>query len=299
MKASDWPPNALPAHLRPRIEIVDHERKPLGVGRDLATLRQRLKQTKIQLSAASDSAEWTRVAQQRERFGLTDWTCGDLPECVPVSESQGLPVKAWPGLEFAEDGVNVRLFRSPDLARAASTAGVRRLVELAIQKDLAWLEKDLRALNRFDELYAPLGEGAELRGTALEHLKRHLLPSQSPPALTRAHFDDCVAESRRRLSGLAPQFMDRLGPILKLREEVRHRIGADPKDARPGPRTLFVAQPTGPNPRSSTGQSIGRRTGELGVDEFLDRIESRTIATFVPLSQGLAHPGRAFGFESG
>ncbi len=30
VKAADWPANALPAHLRPRIEIVDHERKSLG-----------------------------------------------------------------------------------------------------------------------------------------------------------------------------------------------------------------------------------------------------------------------------
>ena len=46
VKATDWPANALPAHLRPRIEIVDHERKSLGTGRDLAQLQQRLKQTK-------------------------------------------------------------------------------------------------------------------------------------------------------------------------------------------------------------------------------------------------------------
>ena len=48
VKAADWPANALPAHLRPRIEIVDHERKSLGVGRDLARLQQRLKQTKVE-----------------------------------------------------------------------------------------------------------------------------------------------------------------------------------------------------------------------------------------------------------
>ena len=61
--------------------------------------------------------------------------------------------------------VNVRLFRNPDLARAASLIGVQRLVELAIQKDLAWLERDLRALSRFDALYAPMGDSAELRET--------------------------------------------------------------------------------------------------------------------------------------
>ena len=212
VKAADWPANALPAHLRPRIEIVDAERKSLGTGRDLAQLQQRLKQTKIEPTAKADSADWTRAAQRWERFGLTDWTCGDLPERITVCETQGLPVYAWPAIEFAEGVVNVRLLRGRDQALAASLIGVKRLVDLAIQKDLAWLEKDLRALSRFDALYAPIGDGAELRETALEHLKRHLFPTEPLPALTRAHFESAVAAARQRLPGLAPQFMDRLPP---------------------------------------------------------------------------------------
>ena len=51
------------------------------------------------------------------------------------------------------------LFRSQDGALQATVGGVQRLVELAIQKDLGWLEKDLRALSRFDALYAPRGAG--------------------------------------------------------------------------------------------------------------------------------------------
>ena len=51
--------------------------------------------------------------------------------------------------------MNVRLLRGRDVARAISLSGLQRLVELAVQKDLAWLEKDLRALSRFDALYSP------------------------------------------------------------------------------------------------------------------------------------------------
>src|ERR1019366_4947969 len=64
VKAGDWPANALPAHLRPRIEIVDAERKSLGTGRDLAQLQQRLKETKVVPAAKADSADWTRAAQR-------------------------------------------------------------------------------------------------------------------------------------------------------------------------------------------------------------------------------------------
>ena len=173
---------------------------------------------------------------------------------------------AWPGIEFAEGVVNVRLFRGRDLARAASLIGVQRLVELAIQKDLAWLERDLRALSRFDALYAPMGDSAELRETSLEHLKRHLLPAEPLPALTRAHFETAVAAARQRLPGLAPQFMDRLGPILQLRQQVQQRIGAVAAPAPPRAPDAFVAHPTRRPPAAgSRRQSARRGTGQPGV----------------------------------
>ena len=273
VKASDWPANALPAHLRPRIEIVDHDRKSLGVGRDLAGLQQRLKQTKIEPCAKTDSADWIRATQQWERFGIRDWTFGDLPERITISEGPGLPLYAWPGIEFAEGVVNVRLLRNPDQARAESLSGVQRLVEFAIQKDLAWLEKDLRALSRFDALYAPLGDSDELRETALEHLKRHLLPAEPLSALTRAAFDEAVAEAKRRLPGLSSQFMDRLGPLLQLHQQVRQRIGTAATPAVSRNRSLSSLSQLGAPAAVINSNPLAQELGNLISTRFLDRIE--------------------------
>ncbi len=272
VKAADWPPDALPAHLRPRIEIVSHDRKSMGAGRDLASLRQQLIQTPPTVVEKSDSRDWSRAAQQNERFGLADWTCGDLPVRITVSEGPGLPVYAYPGIEFAEGSVNVRLFRSPDLAAAASLAGVRRLVELAVQKDLAWLEKDLKALSRYDSLYAPLGDSAELRETAFEHLKRHILPNEPLPALARAHFDAAVTESRSRLAGLAPKFIDLLGPILQLRQQVQQRVGAIPVPAVSGSRTLSSLSQLDASAPARTINPFALELANLLPARFLERI---------------------------
>jgi len=302
VSASDWPANALPAHLRPRIEIFDNQRKSLGAGRDLAQLQQRLKQMKAEPAAESDSADWTQAAQQWERFGLADWTCGDLPERIVVGETQRLPgqsairnpqsaierivvsegrrlpLYAWLAIEFAEGSVNVRLVRGRDLARAASLAGVQRLVELAIQKDLAWLEKDLRALSRYDALYSPLGDSAELQETSLEHLKRHLLPVEPWPALTRAHFEAAVAEARRRLPGLAPLFMDRLGVILQLRQQVQQRIGAVAVPAQPRSRTLSSLSQLGAPAAVRAAHPLADELAGLVSSRFLERIAYDRLA---------------------
>jgi ATP-dependent helicase HrpA len=274
VKASDWPANALPAHLRPRIEIVDHEQKLLGKGRDLTSLQDQLKQTKVEAPKQADASHWTRVAQRWERFGVTAWTFGDLPERVTVSEGPGLPVYAWPGLEFAEGLVNVRLFHTPDLARGASLAGLRRLVELAVLKDLAWLEKDLRALSRFDSLYAAVGDSAELRETALEHLKRHILPAELPAALSRAWFEGAVAESRGRIPGLAMRFMERLEPVLQLRQQIQRRVGAAKAAAAPGPRKLTSLSELGAGSPAATAavHPLAQDLANLAGSRFLERI---------------------------
>jgi ATP-dependent helicase HrpA len=285
--AADWPANALPAHLRPRIEIVDNERKSLGVGRDLEQLRQRLQQTKIEPAAETNSADWTRASEQWERFGLTDWTCGDLPERIIVSQGQPVPLYAWPAIEFAEGSVNVRLFRSRDLARAASLAGAQRLVELAIQKDLAWLEKDLRALSRYDALYSSLGDSAELRETSLEHLKRHLLPDEPWPALTRAHFETAVAEARQRLPGLAPQFMDRLGLILQLRQQVQQRIGAVAVPALPRSRLLSSLGQLGSPAAIRTVNPLAGDLAGLVSSRFLERMTYERLTHLPRYLKGL------------
>jgi ATP-dependent helicase HrpA len=276
--ATDWPANALPTHLRPRIEIVDHEKKSLGVGRDLAQLQQLLKQEQPRPAANSDSANWTHAAHLWERFDLTDWTCGDLPERITMSEGPGLPVYAWPGIEFAEGVVNVRLFRSPDLAQAASLVGVQRLVELAIQKDLAWHEKDLRALSRFDSLYAPLGDSAELRETSLEHLKRHVFPTELLPELTKTNFETVVTTARQRLPGLASQFMDRLGAILQLRQQVHQRLGATNSPTLPRAQTISSLSQLGGTATHLPTHPLAEELNRLASSRFLERIEYERLA---------------------
>ncbi len=269
--ASAWPEDALPQHLRARIEIVGHDEKTLGAGRDLAELRQRLQQVKA--APAAEPLVWQRVAQQWERFGVTAWSFGALPARITVSEGPGLPVYAWPGIEFAEGSVNVRLFRAEPAAREASTLGVRRLVELAVQKDLGWIAKDLRALSRLDALYAPLGSGEELQETALENLRRHILPGEALLALMENHFNHAVEEARRRIPGAAQQLMDRVAGILQLRQQVQQRVGVVTPPPAPKKKTfsdfsqLAVAVPV---PRASS--PLAQELAALVPARFLERI---------------------------
>jgi ATP-dependent helicase HrpA len=221
---ASWPADALPQHLRPRVEIVGHDRKPLIAGRDLSQLRIQLERAKVEPVPAGDPPAWTRLVREWERFGLADWTFGDLPERLTAIEDPKAPLHAWPGLEVEDGRVNLRLFRAQAAARAASVGGLQRLIELAVQKDLGWLQKDLRMLSRLEPLHAGLCSGEELQAAAFLNLKRHAVPSQHLPAMTRAAFDAAVAWSRARLPGLAAALLARVEPILKYRQDYLRRF---------------------------------------------------------------------------
>ena len=257
-----WSADAIPAHLRPRIEVVDHDQKTLGSGRDLSQLRARMEQTKVE--PTGEDPAWARFALQWEQFGLTGWTFGDLPERITVSEAGRVPLYAWPGIQAEEpQQVSLKLFRSQESARRASLAGIRRLVSLSLQKDLAWLHKDLRGLSRFAPLTAGWLTAEELAEATFENLRGHLLPGEVFPALTHAAFRAAVEEARSRLPGLAVQMSDRLGLILKLRQDILLRCPVAAPVAMGRPKVITDFKQLGAAPAAPAAPVANRWATEL------------------------------------
>jgi len=297
-----WRTDAVPAHLRPRVEVVDAKRKSLAAGRDLEQLRAQLKEVKTAPSTDGNEA-WQRTAAKWERPAVSGWVFGDLPERItvsgepltpPLSPSDGERVAegrvrgdsdtsapavfAWPGLALEGQDVSVRLFRSAELAREASLQGVARLVELAIQKDLAWLHRDLRVLAQLSPLYAPLGSSEDLQEAAYEHLKRHVLPAAPLPKLAQTAFANAVTESRERLRGLPTQLVDRLRTILQVRQQIAAKLGntVTPIAARPQ-RLTQLSQLGQPAALAARHPLAGELDALLPAD-FLKRIPFERLA---------------------
>ncbi len=273
--ADTWRVEAVPAHVRPRVEVLDHNRKALATGRDLEQVRAQLSEVKMPSTAGSEA--WQRVAAKWERVAVPGWNFGDLPERITVSESP--EVYAWPGLAVEEQQVSVRLFRSADLAREASLQGVARLVELAIQKDLGWLHRDLRTLAPLNALYAPIGSGDDLQEAAYEHLRAHILPAAPLPSLTQAAFGAAVAESRERLRGLPTQLADRLRAILELRQQIAVKLGRSSVALLPPrPRRLTDFSQLGQSAAPTARHPLAAELDALLPRDFLKRISFERLA---------------------
>ncbi|TLD71753.1 ATP-dependent RNA helicase HrpA [Phragmitibacter flavus] len=141
VSASDWPPNSLPAHLQPRIEVLDKQNKTLITDRDLSAIRAKVKTTAIPTGA------WEKAVRQFERPALTTWSFGDLPEKVIVEQVGDVTLTGYPGLALINGEVHLRLFRTLALATAATPPAIRKLGETQIGRDLAWLAKELKNLS--------------------------------------------------------------------------------------------------------------------------------------------------------
>lgn len=214
--AQMWNIELLPPHLRPRFEIVDKDEKTLASGRDLTALR-------VQLEAHDTTAEtaaWRKAVVQWERYGLADWSFGDLPEDILVADIAGFPLHAHPGLQIEGDDICLRLFQKPDEAEASHLAGVIKLAERQLLRELAWIEKDLRVLKQWKPFLVTLGTLDDLEEASLENLKNHLLRVTSSAPRTPAAFAGLLDNIRGQIPGLVTRFSTLIGEILKLRHEL-------------------------------------------------------------------------------
>lgn len=237
VRASDWPPNSLPAHLQPRVEVVTPGNQPLAAGRDLGALQAEVKKHEAR------SPAWDKAAKQWTRAGLTSWSFGDLPESLVVEEVGGVPLRAYPALELREGEVSLRLFRDKEEAASRSAPAIRKLAELALASDLKWLQKELSALGRdlsaakkqaapmqsaLQQLSlgpkpgaaAPLLTPESFQRDAMENLLAHRLQLSPVFPLATARFQALVDSAKRELPMLVRQLGDWAKRIVQLRQEL-------------------------------------------------------------------------------
>ena len=189
VQASDWPADGLPAHLKPRVEVVDRQNKPLATGRDLGAIQSILQKSDLRSDA------WTTAAKRWERPAVKAWSFGDLPESVVVETIGGAPLLAYPGLCLSGADVDVRLFRQREEAAASSCPAARRLAERALERDLAWVRKELGVLlAKGPPMNAGARKPADLR-TALDAWSGHTKPSSAPGKIAARSPSEALQEA--------------------------------------------------------------------------------------------------------
>ncbi|MBB2974903.1 ATP-dependent helicase HrpA [Microbacterium endophyticum] len=185
----------VPAHLHVSFRAVDERGRTVGSDRDLTALQSRLAartRSSVERSLRAHKPEPAHAAARvaahaptgpstavAARSGLTTWDIDDLPAVVDSRVAGGI-VRGYPALIDDGESVSVRIEATPEAAAVATTAGVRRLVLLAVPSAASYV---------------------------LEHLtaKEKLALAASPYASAKALIEDCrVAVADDVISRLAP-----------------------------------------------------------------------------------------------
>lgn len=222
-----WGERPLPDHLRVRVQVVNEKGQPVVASRDLAELQRGLADRQRRLSAEvarEDPAAWRRARAKWETDGRTEWSFGEIPERVQVGEQAGTPVYAYPALVPGNAGVALRLLNSPEEAKAMLPRGLFRLFELQLRYELAWLQRDLRALLAGKErelgvlaaTFAPVETLPEQAYTAISQWTC----GRSVTPLNRDAFARELGQARAGLRGVVPRLLDLLREIFARRQEL-------------------------------------------------------------------------------
>ncbi|HRH94502.1 MAG TPA: ATP-dependent RNA helicase HrpA, partial [Prosthecobacter sp.] len=235
VRAEDWPPQSLPAHLQPRVEVLDPKKNNtvIAASRDLDAIRSSVQKQDLRSDA------WERLLPRVERFALKSWSFGDLPETVLVEELNSTPIHGYLGLVLRDGEIDVRLFRTQAEAARTTPAAIRKLAENTLSKDLAWLPKELRsisapttkpqqpasfqaALSQF-ATPAAVAPASNLSAQAHEHILAHMLRLQPVFPLTEKRFFTLCETVRRdlptvthRVKTLFTQIHDQRAKLLAL-----------------------------------------------------------------------------------
>lgn len=225
IRPDEWALENIPDHLRPRVEVTDKENRTLVSGRDwdkvAANFKRSVEARTRQGIGTSSLQGWQQAVVRWEKQGITAWTLGDLPEKIPVGDLAGIPIEAFPGLQAEKDGtVSLRLFRHRAEAENASQPGLVALCQHELAKDLAWLRKDLKTVRQLGPFYVTLGPTVDLEEAGYACLVRHLFLRDPVLPLREERHRQLLARAATEMRGLPLRLADRLGDILRKRQEL-------------------------------------------------------------------------------
>jgi ATP-dependent helicase HrpA len=192
LDADIWSRDEAPPHLRMNIRVVDDAKRELAMGRDLGDLRKRLGE------AATVTLAKAKPGMERE--GITSWDFGDLPETVSFRRGNQ-SMTGYLALSPAPDAKSVamRMYDTPDRARAEHREGVKVLMSLEMKEQLRALERGMSDLNPIALKFQATIPADKLKADLLAAvIDRAFIGEDDPPRTAKA-FEEQRKRAKARL----------------------------------------------------------------------------------------------------
>ncbi|MDZ7803634.1 ATP-dependent RNA helicase HrpA [Thiohalophilus sp.] len=214
-----WQLDNLPEFYHMNFRVVNPDNQVLGVNRDLAQLQQ-------ELATLSEGVLAELPTSDIEKANITQWDFGDLPEVVEL-EQHGLTIRAYPALvDDSEDGesVSVRLFNDEAQASDAQRPGLRALFRLVARKEIKYLRKNLRHIDKSQLFYTSIGDKQSLLQDLIDAIIDEALLDDIEDIRSQEIFNHRVDEAKGELMRVSNDLCDRLYEILSQYHNAARRL---------------------------------------------------------------------------
>jgi ATP-dependent helicase HrpA len=102
---------------------------------------------------------WEKAALFFERTGLSHWDFADIKQKIEVIKAEsGFSVYGFPCLVEQENGVALKLYSSIENQESYHGLGVKKLLLLSLEKELAWLDREMKFEKSVEILCVPFAK---------------------------------------------------------------------------------------------------------------------------------------------
>jgi ATP-dependent helicase HrpA len=211
-------------HLLLRVEIKNDKGAVVASGRGDTVLADTVQNVSNKKLSPRNSS-WDSAFAKQEKYNLTEWNFGDLPESIKVVPvNSGLPIYAYPALVEDLESVNLIMVVSKDDADRIHRSGISKLLELALEQEFSWIEKDLRFDQPLKLLCVSLGGHETIKNILLDKIRAYLLTIPDPVPRTKTAFESLVSNVKNQAKRIGYEALSLIEKIMQLYNENMARI---------------------------------------------------------------------------
>ncbi len=211
-----WLETSVDDYYRFNIHVVDDKGKIIACGRDLAPLRDKYRE-RVQQNIQS-------AATDIERDGITAWDFAELPQAIQLPRG-GISIRAYPALVDKQTSVALQVLDNPLQALDLTQRGITRLIFLALNQTVKYLQKELLKGQEVALTLAGIGNRDQVADDLImAAIKQLALADQQQLPRSHAAFEAAVYLVKDKLILQAQELASQLIASLKLLVEIKKQL---------------------------------------------------------------------------
>ncbi|EIK45235.1 ATP-dependent helicase HrpA [Cellvibrio sp. BR] len=211
-----WLETSVDDYYRFNIHVVDDKGKIIASGRDLTPLRDKYRE-RVQQNIQS-------AATDIERDGIIAWDFAELPQAIQLPRG-GISIRAYPALVDKQTSVALQVLDNPLQALDLTQRGITRLIFLALNQTVKYLQKELLKGQEVALTLAGIGNRDQVADDLImAAIKQLALADQQHLPRSHAAFEVAVNLVKDKLILQAQELASQLIASLKLLVEIKKQL---------------------------------------------------------------------------